>query len=186
MIKKLVVLTAAALSLAACTSVDGERGYGRGMGTEPSSAPEAAQTTAQNQPDPLLKKVGEIARWEDGATAAVANLKKFTPSGSAAGHQSGNLAFEASISIGTTSATPLDVTLATVEARAGAQGEQCAEVFDSAKGISGMFSGTVSGGRTSTVRKAWSCPAGAGLGQIALQVKPSWSHNPATFEGAVA
>ena len=183
MIKKVLGLGLVALALAACGDkvheitpiLDG-----------PAAATSATTAPASPTPDPLLKKVGEIARWEDGATAAVASLKKYTPSGSAAGHQPGNLAFEASVTIGTTTSTPLDLSLASVQARAGAQGAQCEALFDSAKGVSGTFQGTVSGGRSVTVRMAWSCPADAGLGQIALQVQPTWNHNPATFEGGVA
>lgn len=184
MIKRILGLGLVALALGACGSVGPDKGVARPMGSDDGLGTPAPAGSAA--PDPLVKKVGEIARWDDGASAAVSSLKRYTPSGSAAGHLPGNTAFEASVSIGNTSETPLDLSLAGVDARAGAQGEQCQPVYDSAKGVSGTFQGTVGGGRTVTVRMVWSCPTHAGLARIVLQVKPTWNHSPATFEGTVA
>lgn len=185
-IKKILGLAALTLALGACGVVEPDQGVARPMASDDGlGTPAPAATSATTAPDPLLKKVGEIARWEDGASAAVASLKKYTPTGTAAGHQPGNVAFEVTVTLGTTSATPLDLTLASTKARAGAQGDQCEQVYDSGKGVNGMFEGTVSGGRSATVRVAFSCPAAAGLAQVSVLVQPTWNHNVATFEGGL-
>jgi hypothetical protein len=118
----------------------------------------------------------------EGVVVAASKATKFKPASTAAGHTRGNTAFLVSITIENKGAEPLDLSLVTVEATVGKEGDRAEPVFDFEKKIDSSFRSKIASGRKQTAKFVWSTES-KDLSLISLTVSPNLTEGTALFEG---
>jgi hypothetical protein len=118
----------------------------------------------------------------EGVVVAASKATKFKPASTAAGHTRGNTAFLVSITIENKGAEPLDLSLVTVEATVGKDGDRAEPVFDFEKKIDSSFRSKIASGRKQTAKFVWSTES-KDLSLISLTVSPNLTEGTALFEG---
>ncbi|MDG4792689.1 DUF4352 domain-containing protein [Micromonospora sp. WMMD1082] len=162
----------------------GGGGSDTGTVSEGNAKPDSATSS-----EATTKKVATMGKdsvtLDGGVVVTVSKPAKFTPSGSAAGHQRGNTALLFSITVENQGDEPLDLSLAIVTAAFGAEGTQAEAVFDSSKNINSLFESTVAPGKKRTAKYVFSAPT-KDTSEIAMTVQPApFEDSTALFEGSL-
>ncbi|MFD4667531.1 DUF4352 domain-containing protein [Streptomyces halstedii] len=110
----------------------------------------------------------DTAAYDDGLEVTVSNAAAYTPDAYAAGHTKGNRAYKVSVVIENKTKKKYDSVLASVDARAGADGVNAEQIFDGTVGEG--FTGTVLPGKKVTVQYAFDAPADAK--NLTVEVSP--------------
>ncbi len=118
-------------------------------------------------------------KWDDGLTVTVFPPEEFTSSYP----QEGAQAVKWRITITNGSDDPYRGSL-TVNVKAGDEGVQCEQIFDSANHVGGGIDGSISPGSSGTAEFGFDVPR-AQLAKVDLEVSPSWSHEGLHWVGPV-
>lgn len=138
-------------------------------------------TTTNSGPVPF----GQTITWNDKLEATVVSVRRFTPSDTAAGTHPGQVGIRVTAKITNNSGQQLDLTLADVHVKTGADGTQADTIFDSENNLGLGFEGSIAPGRSATADYGFSVPT-ADLGKIDIEVTPGFDFDPAIFEGSVS
>ncbi len=125
------------------------------------------------------------AQWTDKVTASVVSVVKFTPSSTAAGTHEGQTGIKVTVKISNNSDKRLDLTLASVKVKSGANGTQADTIVDLEGNLGLGFDGAVPPGNAATATYGFSVPTGD-LSKIDVEVSPDFDHDSAIFEGAAS
>ncbi|MEU8956594.1 hypothetical protein AB0C93_20075 [Streptomyces sp. NPDC048518] len=126
---------------------------------------------------------GDTKKWGDGLTITVSKPQKFTPSPYAVGHEAKNQAVKWRITVHNGSEEPFQGVLMTVNVKSGADGENCAQIFDGDK-IGTGIEGTVSPGSSGTAVFGFDVPRGQ-LNKVDLEVRPNLDDHGEHWVGKV-
>lgn len=124
--------------------------------------------------------------YDDGLEVYVLSAKEYTPGEYAAGHSPGNRAVLVEVQVVNGSDAQLDVSMTTVNARAGERGTELEQIIDIENNIGMGFSGDVAPGRKATATFAYSVPT-ADWGQLDIEVEPGFldGYGSALFQGTL-
>ncbi|WP_030897577.1 DUF4190 domain-containing protein [Streptomyces sp. NRRL F-5126] len=152
-------------------------------GTPKGSAGQAGSTSKDKDKDkdkPKDKALapGDTAVYDDDLNVTVGEPQAYSPGPYAAGHKVGNHAYKVTVTITNKGSRKFDATLATVAARAGADGREAAEIYDDASGEG--FTGQVLPGKKATQVFAFDAPADAKA--LTVQVTPGFSYNETQWD----
>lgn len=177
------------LLTAACGGVSGSTNLATLATTSSSAAPESSappEPTPTPTPTPTVATatIGKTFTYTDGLEVKVSSAVRFTPSDTSAGAQPGQAGVLVTVSVTNGTGAAFDLTLVQVNFYAGAAGNQGTSVYDSAQDLGTGLSGSIPPGHTATAKYAFAA-APADLGNVVVQVKPDFNHNPASFEGSV-
>jgi hypothetical protein len=150
------------------------------------SPPAVDETTTPPPDEPAVAKVGatEWFTYEDGLKVQVTKLARFKIGPYAAGGKPGGTGVIVTVTIRNGSKATFDAGDVTITVTSGPNGDAADTVYDSDKGLSGGFQGSIPAGRVKTAKAGFAVPA-AHMGQIQVEVQPSYEHNSSFFEGAV-
>ncbi|MBP0461163.1 DUF4190 domain-containing protein [Streptomyces montanisoli] len=121
---------------------------------------------------------GDTAVYDDDLNVTVGEPQAYSPGPYAAGHKVGNHAYKVTVTITNKGSKKYDATLATVAARAGADGREATEIYDDTSGQG--FTGQVLPGKKATQVFAFDAPADAKA--LTVQVTPGWSYNETQWD----
>ena len=124
-------------------------------------------------------------KWDDKVEASVTSVARFTPSKNAAGTHAGQVGIKVTVKITNNSAKQLDVTLARVKVKSGANGTQADTIIDLENNLGLGFEGSIAPNHAATADFAFSVPAGD-LSKIDVEVSPDFDHDAGIFEGSVS
>jgi hypothetical protein len=125
------------------------------------------------------------AQWSDKIQATVVSVVKFTPSKTAAGTHSGQVGIKVTVKITNNSGKRIDLTLARVKVKSGANGNKADTIIDLENNLGLGFDGAVPPGNAATATYGFSVPSGD-LAKIDVEVSPDFEHDSAIFEGAAS
>jgi len=125
------------------------------------------------------------AEWNDKVKATVLSVARFTPSKTAAGTHPGQVGIKVTVKITNNSAKRLDLTLARVKVKSGANGTQADTIIDLENNLGLGFEGAVPAGNSATADYGFSVPSGD-LSKIDVEVSPDFDYDSAIFEGAAS
>ncbi|MEV3948137.1 DUF4352 domain-containing protein [Streptomyces halstedii] len=120
----------------------------------------------------------DTAAYDDGLEVTVSNAAAYTPDAYAAGHTKGNRAYKVSVVIENKTKKKYDSVLASVDARAGADGVNAEQIFDGTVGEG--FTGTVLPGKKVTVQYAFDAPADAK--NLTVEVSPGFDWDASQWD----
>ncbi|MFJ3144734.1 DUF4352 domain-containing protein [Streptomyces halstedii] len=120
----------------------------------------------------------DTAAYDDGLEVTVSNAAAYTPDAYAAGHTKGNRAYKVSVVIENKTKKKYDSVLASVDARAGADGVNAEQIFDGTVGEG--FTGTVLPGKKVTVQYAFDTPADAK--NLTVEVSPGFDWDASQWD----
>lgn len=123
--------------------------------------------------------------WNNQIVASVISVQRFTPSSTAAGTHPGQVGIKVTVKLTNNSSQQLDLTLADVHVKSGANGTQADGIFDSENNLGLGFEGSIAPGRSATADYGFSVPPGD-LGNIDIEVSPGFDYDDGIFEGAVS
>ncbi len=154
-----------------------------GSDPEPVSVTSGAAVPSEAPAESTVATIGanEGFTYDDGLKIQVLSAVRFRPSQYAAGHKPGNAAVKFVVRITNGSKEVVDLSLASVRLRAGANGLEAESIFDDAIG---GFDGSVAPGRNASTTFGFSVPP-SDMGLMNIEVSPSFSHEPSIFEGTV-
>jgi hypothetical protein len=124
-------------------------------------------------------------KWDDKVEASVISVVRFTPSKNAAGTHAGQVGIKVTVKITNNSAKQLDVTLARVKVKSGANGTQADTIIDLENNLGLGFEGSIAPNHAATADYAFSVPSGD-LSKIDVEVSPDFDHDACIFEGSVS
>lgn len=160
--------------------------------TQPTTAPPpttepapVVEETTEPPAEPVTnesKIAGDWVTYESGLAVKVTRAKVFTPSDTSFGSKPGERGVAITLSIKNATAAVFDAASASVKLSYGPDGVEAEEVFDSAKGYSGGFEGSISRGKTKTASVAFSVPTKY-LKSLTIEVAPDWDSESAFFTG---
>lgn len=193
-----VVAAVAVLAVAGCgAGSNGATKQSAGPSTAPTSSstagdapldsttPPAVEETTPPPDEPSIAKVG-ATQWftyEDGLKVQVTKLSKFKIGQYAAGGTPGGTGVIVTVTIRNGTKATFDTSDVQITVTSGPNGDAADTVYDSDKGLAGGFEGSIPAGRVKTARAGFAVPAGH-LGQVQIEIQPSYEHNSSFFEGA--
>lgn len=185
--RQIAALTLAGVAVAGC---------GGTTTAEKTAAPPAAsvgdsgEATAPESPADAAApaKVGaEGFTYESGLQVYVTSLKRHRLASGAYGHKAGNVGVIATVKIVNKTRETLDLSSATVDMRAGADGVSAPHISDFGPGVDiGLgFTGRLAPGRTATAQQGFDV-APADLKLLTVQVTPDFvNHEAVLFDGKI-
>lgn len=150
-----------------------------------STTPPAVEETTPPPDEPAIAKVG-ATQWftyEDGLKVQVTKLARFKIGPYAAGGKPGGTGVVVTVTIRNGSKATFDASSVQITVTSGPNGDAADTVYDGDKGLSGGFEGSIPAGRVKTAKAGFAVPA-AHMGQIQVEIQPSYEHNSSFFEGA--
>jgi hypothetical protein len=114
---------------------------------------------------------GDTKKWDGGLTVTVSKPTKFTPSASAAGHETKNQAVKWRIKVHNGTEETFNGALMTINAKSGEDGETCPQIIDIEKNLGIGIEGSVSPGANGTAEFGFDIPR-AQLNKVDLEVRP--------------
>lgn len=148
------------------------------------TTPPAREETTPPPEEPSVAKVG-ATQWftyEDGLKVQVTRLARFKIGPYAAGGKPGGTGVIVTVTIRNGSKATFDTSSVQITVTSGPNGDAADTVYDSDKGLSGGFEGSIPPGRVKTAKAGFAVPA-AHMGQIQVEIQPSYEHNSSFFEG---
>lgn len=148
------------------------------------TTPPAVEETTPPPDNPSVAKVG-ATQWftyEDGLKVQVTRLGRFKIGPYAAGGKPGGTGVIVTVTIRNGSKATFDTSSVQITVTSGPNGDAADTVYDSDKGLSGGFEGSIPPGRVKTAKAGFAVPA-AHMGQIQVEIQPSYEHNSSFFEG---
>lgn len=131
----------------------------------------AAAAPSQSPPAEKAGSWGDTKKWDDGLTVTVSKPAKFTPSASAAGHETKNQAVKWRIKVHNGTDEAFDGALMTINVKSGEDGETCPRIIDIEKNLDIGIEGSVSPGANGTADFGFDIPR-AHLNKVDLEVRP--------------
>jgi hypothetical protein len=124
-------------------------------------------------------------KWDDKVEASVISVVRYTPSKNAAGTHPGQVGIKVTVKITNNSTKQLDVTLARVKVKSGANGTQADTIIDLENNLGLGFEGKIAPNNAATAVYGFSIPSGD-LSKIDVEVSPDFDHDSGIFEGSVS
>ncbi|MGW7079863.1 DUF4352 domain-containing protein [Streptomyces sp. NPDC054866] len=128
-------------------------------------------------------KWGDTKKWDDLAVTT-SKPTKFTPSSTAAGHETKNQAVKWRIKVQNNTDETFEPALMTVHVKSGEDGESCTQIFDVEKKISLGIQGSVSPGSSGTAEWGFDIPRDQ-LNKVDLEVRPYFDEDGKHWVGEV-
>lgn len=151
------------------------------------AVPDYSQTAAVEPSPPPADTTpaafGDSPGWvyNDGLAVSVLSVRRYRIGPYAAGMQPGEVGVKVAVRITNRTAEAFDLAVVQVTVKAGPDGTQASSVYD--EGMND-FTGTVAVGHSATATYAFGVLPG-GLPLVDVEVTPSFTYTPVTFEGAV-
>jgi hypothetical protein len=146
---------------------------------------QSSGTESADESDPGIAKIGEWMEADDGVRFRVSKLGRGRVGQYAAGGRPGGAAAVVTVQVRNEGQARFDLSLLNVVARLGADGQQAEQVIDVDRGFGGVPEGTLSKGRTSTIRYMFAAERAGDLRTVAVDVTPGIEYETATWEGGV-
>jgi hypothetical protein len=151
--------------------------------TPSSHAPAAGGGGTAANSGPVPFGAGHSFQWSDKIEASVLSVVRFTPASTAAGTHPGQVGIKVTVKLTNNSTKQLDLTLADVHVKSGANGTQADKIFDSENNLGLGFEGSIAPGHSATADYGFSVPPGD-LGNIDVEVAPGFDYDAGIFEGS--
>ncbi|MEV5379222.1 DUF4352 domain-containing protein [Streptomyces nondiastaticus] len=159
---------AVATAAAACGGSAGKAGTTITLPGGPSASPKARTAS-----------FGDTYAYRDGLRVTVTRPVRFTPSGTALGHEAGNQAVKLTVALANSGKHPLDTAGVLVTLESGDKADRARQVFDSASGVGTPFTGTLEPNGSGKASLAFDVPPG-GLGRLDVAVRPGFGQERET------
>jgi hypothetical protein len=173
-----LTVVGAVLALAGCAPVEAAK-------TEPAAPPTASSSSAEHSGgDDRTAAIGQWVKSEDGVRWSVTKLGVTHISQYASGGHPGDPALVVYVKIRNDSKHRVDLTLMTVTARTGADGNDTEQVFDVDAGFDNP-DGTLAPGRTASMKSAFAVASRKDLKKVSIEVQPGFDYESGTFEGGI-
>jgi hypothetical protein len=187
----IVAVLAAAPILAGCNSVAADKQTATDAPGSSNKAPAVpddevdAKASEAPSADSSLAKIGATSwyTYSDGIQAQVTKARRYTIGQYAAGGKSGDAGVIITVTLKNTTDKAFDTALTDVNLSSGPNGDTADSVYDSANGIGSGLEGSIAPGRSKTAEYAFAVPTKQ-LGDLMVEVAPSWEYSPAFFEGS--
>jgi len=128
-------------------------------------------------------KIGANFRYRDGLVVTVVKMQRFAIADTAAGGKTDDVGIKVTIKITNGTARTFDTESSTVDATAGPDGVQLANVFDAKHDVGNGFTTTLAPKRSATAIYGFAVPKALATKTIIIQVTPDLDHDAAQFEG---
>lgn len=150
-----------------------------------STAPAVEESTTPPPDEPGIAKVGptEWFTYEDGLKVQVTKLSRFKIASYAVGGKPGGTGVIVVVTIRNGSKATFDASGGQITVTSGPNGDAADTVYDTDMGLNGGFEGSIPPGRAKTVKVGFAVPT-SHMGQIHVEVQPSYEHNSSFFDGA--
>ncbi|WP_424888753.1 hypothetical protein [Streptomyces sp. XH2] len=159
---------AVATAGAACGGSSGKAGATITLSGGPSASPQSRTAS-----------FGDTYAYRDGLRVTVTQPVKFTPSGTALGHEAGNQAVKLTVALANGGRNPLDTSGVLVTLESGAKADRAQQIFDSASGVGTPFTGSLEPNGSGKATVAFDVPPG-GLGRLDVAVRPGFGQERET------